>query len=186
MSSENDELRDKYGRSELGQSCLVARRLVEQGVPYITVNAQGWDTHKKHFESIKKLHEELDAALSTLLQDLSDRGLLDSTVVWCSGEFGRTPRVSWGEPWSGGRSHYGRCFTALVAGGGFEGGKVVGSSDAYGEAVAERPVYPQDFLGSIYERMGIDPEGELPNPLGKSLTILPPPSQQGRLHELYK
>ncbi len=91
LSQEKNELRDRYGRTTFGQSCLVARRLVERGVPYVTINYGGWDTHKQHFQTMRRKLPELDKGLATLLQDLSDRGLLDSTIVWCSGEFGRTP-----------------------------------------------------------------------------------------------
>jgi hypothetical protein len=93
LSEEKDELRERYGRSTFGQSCLMARRLVERGVPYITINYGGWDTHKQHFQAMNRKLPELDQGMATLLQDLSDRGLLDSTVVWWGGEFGRTPRV---------------------------------------------------------------------------------------------
>ena len=97
---------------------------------------------------------EMDKGLATLLQDLSDRGLLDSTIVWWGGEFGRTPKVQWEAPWNGGRGHWGKVFSALVAGGGFKGGQVVGASDAKGEEVKERPVYPVDLIGSIYDPAG--------------------------------
>ena len=126
LTQEKDELRDRYGRNTFGQSCLVARRLVERGVPYVTINYKGWDTHKQHFQTMRRKLPELDKGLATLLQDLSDRGLLDSTIVWCCGEFGRTPKVQWEPPWNGGRGHYGKVFSALVAGGGFKGGHVVG------------------------------------------------------------
>ena len=142
LSQEKDELRDRYGRNTFGQSCLVARRLVERGVPYITINYKGWDTHKQHFQTMRRKLPEMDKGMATLLQDLSDRGLLDSTIVWWSGEFGRTPKVQWEAPWNGGRSHYGKVFSAVVAGGGFKGGHVVGASDAKGEEVKDRPVYP--------------------------------------------
>jgi len=121
------------------QSCLVARRLIEHGVPYVTINYKGWDTHKQHFETIRRKLPEMDRGMATLLEDLADRGLLDTTIVWWSGEFGRTPRVLWNPPWNGGRGHYGKCFSAVVAGGGFKGGHVVGASDATGENVVGRP-----------------------------------------------
>ncbi len=140
LSEEKEPLRDRYGRNTFGQSCLMARRLVERGVPYVT---------------------------------LTDRGLLDSTIVWWSGEFGRSPRVKWDSPWNGGRSHYGKCFSAVVAGGGFKGGAVVGASDATGEEVAERPVYPCDLIGSMYAQLGIDPEGPLPNQRGLDVRVMP-------------
>ena len=173
LSQEKDATRESYGRNTFGQSCLVARRLVESGVPYVTINYKGWDTHKQHFQIMRRRLPEMDQGLAALLQDLSDRGLLDTTIVWWGGEFGRTPRVQWEPPWNGGRGHHGKCFSAVVAGGGFKGGQVVGASDARGENVARRPVYPQDLIGSIYELLGIDPEGELPNNKGLSVRLLP-------------
>lgn len=173
LAEEKDALRDKYGRSTFGQACLIARRLVESGVPYITINYTGWDTHKQHFEIMRRKLPELDMGMATLLQDLSDRGLLDSTVVWWSGEFGRGPKVQWNAPWNGGRSHYGKCFSAVVAGGGFKGGQVLGASDEKGLTVADRPVYPQDLIASIYTLLGIDPEGPMPNPRGLDLKVMP-------------
>lgn len=186
LNNEPAATRQLYGRNSFGQACLAARRLVEYGVPYITINFNGWDTHKKHFEAMRQKGLQLDEGLAALLQDLAKRNLLDSTLVWCSGEFGRQPLVSWDSPWNGGRQHYGNCFSALVAGGGFKGGKVVGASDDKGEFPASRPVYPQDLLGSIYELAGINPDAKLPNPMGEDLKIMPPQSKHGRLKEIYK
>jgi len=187
-AEEKDEIRERYGRNTFGQSCLMARRLVENAVPYVTINYKGWDTHKQHFEAMRKKLPEMDQGMAALLQDLADRGLLDSTIVWWSGEFGRTPKVQWEAPWNGGRGHYGNCFCAVLAGGGFKGGRVVGASDAKGEEVAERPVYPHDLIGSMYELLGIDPDGPLPNPRGMDVRILPAPEKDaksgGRLKEI--
>ena len=185
LSTEKDEVREKYGRNTFGQSCLMARRLVEHGVPYITINYKGWDTHKQHFQAMGRKLPEMDAGMATLLEDLSERGLLDSTIIWWSGEFGRGPKIQWGSPWNGGRSHYGKCFSAVVAGGGFKGGHVVGASDEKGMEVADRPVYPEDLLGSMYELLGIDPDGPLPNPRGWDLKVMPPTEESGgRLREI--
>ena len=188
LSQEKDELRERYGRTTFGQSCLVARRLVEKGVLYITINYQGWDTHKEHFQVMRRKLPELDKGLAMLLQDLSDRGLLDSTIIWCCGEFGRTPKIQWEAPWNGGRGHYGNVFSALVAGGGFKGGHVVGASDAKGEQVKERPVYPVDLIASMYELLGIDPTEKLPHPLGLDTHMLPTAADGvkmgGRLKEI--
>ena len=173
LSEEKDETRERYGRSTFGQSCLMARRLVEQGVPYVTINYKGWDTHKQHFETMRRKLPEMDRGLATLLQDLADRGLLDTTIVWWGGEFGRGPKVQWNPPWNGGRSHYGKCFSHVVAGGGFKGGQVVGASSEKGLEVAERPVYPLDLIGSMYELLGIDPDGSMPNPRGLDVKVLP-------------
>ncbi len=170
LSQEPDEVRKRYdvnwgtwvSRTRFGQSCLAARRLVQRGVPYITINFGGWDSHTDNFKAMRQL-----------LPDL---------------EFGRTPKIDWGAPWNGGRNHYGKVFSALVAGGGFKGGRVVGSSDAKGEEVQDRPVYPCDLLGSIYELMGIDPEGKLPNPMDLPLAVTPTAADgipmAGRLKEI--
>jgi len=174
LSQEKKELRDRYGRHTFGQDCLVARRLVEAGVPYVVINYPGgWDTHKNHFTTMRRQAPQLDAGLAMLLQDLSDRGLLDTTLVWCCGEFGRGPKVDWQPPWNGGRNHYGKVFSVLVAGGGFKGGQIVGSSTEKGEEVKDRPVYPADLLGSIYQLAGIDAHAKLPHPLGLEARVLP-------------
>ncbi len=173
LSQEKPEAREKYGRSKFGQSCLLARRLVEQGVPYITINHGGWDTHKRHFEEMNKKLPEIDKGISALLQDLAERGLLDSTIVWVCGEFGRTPKIQWEEPWNGGRGHYGKAFSALVAGGGFKGGQVVGETDDKGETVVKRPVYPWDLLESMRSLLGIDPQAQLLSPQGQKLYVSP-------------
>ncbi len=190
LSQEPAVLRERYGRHTFGQSCLAARRLVEAGVPYVTINYKGWDTHKQHFQAMRRKLPEMDQGMAALLTDLAERGLLDRTIVWWGGEFGRTPRVQWEPPWNGGRGHHGNCFCAVVAGGGFQGGRVVGASDATGEEVARRPVYPVDLLGSIYELLGIDPDGALPNPRGLDARVLPAPADGaptgGRLHEIMK
>lgn len=185
LSRESAAMRARYGRTQVGQSLLVARRLVEYGVPYVSINLSGWDSHKRHFQTMKRAEADLDTALSAFLTDLNEKGLLDTTLVWMCGEFGRTPKIGWEPPWDGGRGHWARCFSALVAGGGLKGGCVVGKSDETASEVVERPVTPADFLGTICERAGIDPDGPLPNPTGRRLTIMPPPSTCGRLKELY-
>jgi hypothetical protein len=188
LSQEKDELRERYGRNTFGQSCLAARRLVERGIPYITINYQGWDTHRQHFQIMRQRLPQMDKGMATLLQDLSDRGLLNSTIIWWSGEFGRTPKIQWEAPWNGGRGHWGNVFSAVVAGGGFKGGRVVGSSDAKGEEVKDRPVYPCDLISSIDELLGIDPDGKLPNPQGLDVRVTPTAADGvtmgGRLKEI--
>ena len=189
LAQEKAELRDRYGRNTFGQSCLVARRLVERGVPYITINYKGgWDTHKENFQTMRRRVPEMDKGMAALLRDLAERGLLDKTIVWWGGEFGRTPKIMWDAPWNGGRGHHGEVFSDVVAGGGFKGGQVVGSSDAKGEEVKSRPVYPCDLLGSIYELLGIDTSAKLPHPQGLDVRVTPAAaegiSQGGRLREI--
>jgi uncharacterized protein (DUF1501 family) len=175
LSMESMSLRDKYGRNTFGQECLAARRMAEAGVPYVVINYPGgWDTHSGHFNTMARQCPQLDQGLATLFEDLKDRGMLNSTLVWCTGEFGRTVKVSWEPPWNGGRHHYGNVFSVLVAGGGFKGGQIVGASDAKGEEVKDRPVYPYDLLASIYELAGIDYNTKLPHPWGLEAYILPP------------
>lgn len=173
LSKESDSVRNRYGRTRFGQSCLVARRLAEYGVPMINVRFTGWDTHKEHFARMDERLADLDRGLSALLEDLDSRGLLDSTIVLCGGEFGRTPRIMWEPPWNGGRGHFGAAFSYLVAGGGFKGGVVVGETDPKGEKVVSRPVYPCDLIGSVYTLMGIDPHGTLPHPRLGDIPMLP-------------
>ena len=124
----------------------------------------------------------------TLLQDLAELGLLDTTIVWWSGEFGRTPKVQWEAPWNGGRNHWGQVFCALLAGGGFKGGRLVGASDAKGEQVKERPVYPVDLIASMYDLLGIEPLAKLPHPQGLEVRVLPTAAEgvktAGRLAEI--
>ncbi len=173
LTQEKDEMRERYGRNTFGQSCLMARRLVEKGVPYITINYKGWDTHKQHFQAMNRKLPELDQGMAALLSDLYDRGLLESTIVWCTGEFGRTPKVQTESPWNGGRHHHGKVFSCLLAGGGFKGGHVIGSSDAKAEEVKDRPVYPADVIGSLYAQLGIPADSPLPHPMGTPTNVVP-------------
>lgn len=188
LSNESKELRERYGKSRIGQSCLMARRLVEEGVPIVNVRTTGWDTHKSHFQKMNDMLPELDQALSALIIDLEEKGLLKNTIVLCGGEFGRTPKVLWEAPWNGGRSHYGQAFSYLVAGGGFIPGKVLGSTDKTGENIVDRKVYPSDLIGTIYQLMGINPYGTLPHITEGALPILPSLGKEsqsnGLLYEL--
>ncbi|MCE5327757.1 MAG: DUF1501 domain-containing protein [Planctomycetaceae bacterium] len=188
LTQEKAELRERYGNSTFGQACLVARRLVERGVPYVTINYGGWDTHKQHFQAMRRMLPDMDKGMATLLADLSDHRMLDSTIVWWSGEFGRTPKVQNEAPWNGGRGHYGKVFSAMLAGGGFKGGHVVGASDARGEDVQDRPVYPADLIASMYELLGIDDQAKLPNPEGLPIFAVPSAAEgikmAGRLKEI--
>ncbi len=167
---EPESLRNRYGRTPLGQGCLLARRLVESGVRFVTVNAARaiWDTHSDNFTRCEKsLLPEFDPAFATLLEDLSERGLLESTLVVVSGEFGRTPKVN---P-NAGRDHWPKVFSVLLAGGGIQGGQVYGSSDASGAEPKDNPVSMEDLTATIYDRLGIDPTKEYHTPSGRPVRL---------------
>lgn len=172
LSNEPDKLRDVYGRHPHGQSCLLARRLVEAGTRLVTVNWPDdgqafWDTHGNNFPSLKtRLMPHADNAFSALLDDLSDRGLLDDTLVVWIGEFGRTPKVE-----NGGRQHWSQCYSAVLAGGGVRGGMLYGSSDKIGAYPADNPVSPADMTATIYHALGIDHEMMVTDRLGRALTL---------------
>lgn len=160
-------MRDRYGRTRFGQSCLLARRLVEKKVPFVQVNWSdhveaeedagdgGWDHHYRNFQIMVDRHGPwLDRSISTLLDDLRDRGLLESTLVVAVGEFGRTPKINE----KAGRDHWEHCYCAMVAGGGIKLGRVIGTSDARAERPAERPLTPADLGATIHQALGITSE----------------------------
>lgn len=186
LAQEPAKLRDAYGRTQFGQSCLLARRLVAAGVPYVTINYQGWDTHKDHFTAMRRRLPDMDRAMATLLADLAATGLLDRTIVWWGGEFGRTPKVQWEAPWNGGRGHHGAVFSGLVAGGGFRPGIALGESDRRGERCQNRPVAPAELIGTLYWLLGIDPASKLPHPQGLDVCVLPPASGNNKHAGLLK
>ena len=176
LDSEGTRERDRYGRSRFGQSCLVARRLVEAGVPLIRVNWTRlpncpnnghWDTHSKNSESMKKMMPTLDTAYTALLEDLSDRGMLDDTLVVWMAEFGRTPRLNGG----GGRDHWGPVFSVALAGGGVKGGAVYGASDKLAAYPKDGRVSPQDLHATIYHCLGIPRDAEIHDGLGRPLAV---------------
>ena len=189
LKNEDQATRERYGLNNFGQSCLVARRLAEHGTPVISVVYNGWDTHKEHFKRMDQRLGTLDQGLAALISDLDKRKLLDQTIVLCGGEFGRSPQVMYDPPWNGGRGHYGDAFSYLIAGGGFAGGKVIGSTNATSEQVATRPVYPADLIGSVYNRMGIDPMMRVAHNILGDIPILPsllePGQHSSLLEELY-
>jgi uncharacterized protein (DUF1501 family) len=169
IHAEDDKLRDEYGRCNLGQSCLMARRLVQAGVRCVTIDHSNWDTHDGNFNTLKnQLLPALDAGLSTLFRDLADRGLLDSTLVVVSGEFGRTPRINK----NAGRDHWGPAFTVALGGGGVQGGRVVGKSDARAEKPASDPYGPEDLAATMYHLLGIDPDDEFYTPEGRPVKLV--------------
>lgn len=179
LSEEHRDVRNRYGTggvNGIGHSCLLARRLVERGVPFVTVNHTGWDTHqnifqlKEHYPTDRNAHlPSLDRALSALIQDLSDRSMLDETLVIVMGEFGRTPKINS----QGGRDHWPNVFSVMLAGGGVQGGQIIGSSDSLGEFPKERPVTPSDLSATIYTLLGIDPSLELHTSDGRPVRVAP-------------
>jgi uncharacterized protein (DUF1501 family) len=169
IHAESDRLRDAYGRNTLGQSCLMARRLVEAGVRCVTIDHSNWDTHDQNFTTLKRqLLPWLDAGVSTLFTDLAGRGLLDSTLVIITGEFGRTPRINK----NAGRDHWGPAFTVALAGGGIRGGRVIGKSDARAERPASDPYGPEDLSATLCHLMGIDPKEEFHTPEGRPVAVV--------------
>jgi hypothetical protein len=153
LSKEDEKVREAYGKTEAGAACLMARRLAEAGVSCVEVVVGGWDTHDDNFNRVEKLCAGLDPALATLLDDLGHRGLLDSTIVTCFGEFGRTPKINE----RSGRDHWAKSWSALVAGGGTLGGQVIGSTDDDGMAPKDRPVQVADLYASFWHAFGVDP-----------------------------
>jgi hypothetical protein len=159
LDEEKSHIHDTYGRNLFGQGCLLARRLIEQGVPFVEVSLGGgsgfaWDTHQDNFAQVKQLSGVLDQGWSTLMNDLKERGLLDSTLIVWMGEFGRTPKING----SNGRDHYPNAWSAVLAGGGIQGGQVLGQTSKDGTTVEKRPVSVPDLMATIWKVLGIDPE----------------------------
>jgi hypothetical protein len=153
LRQEPDGVRERYGRTSTGMGCLLARRLIESGTRFVTISQGGWDTHGNNFKSLRdRLLPPLDQAMSTLISDLSERGMLQDTLVLWMGEFGRTPKVNR----NAGRDHWSRCQSVVFAGGGVPGGQVVGRSDATASLPDDRPVAPEDMAATIYQLLGID------------------------------
>ncbi len=168
LDEEKPELRKTYGDTAFGQGALAARRLIEAGVRFATITLGGWDTHSQTFNAHKtRLLPTLDTTLSALISDLSDRGLLDSTVVYCAGEFGRTPRVNK----NSGRDHWARSMAVVLAGGGFKGGYAHGTTDANGMAPATEACTPDDVSATIFQQLGINPQTELMTPSMRPLQL---------------
>src|SRR5262249_17295932 len=181
LTGESDDMRDRYGRNPHGQSVLQARRLIERGVPLVTVFWPNdgiknvsvyWDTHSRNFiDHRERLMPPADQAFSALLDDLSARGLLDETLVVWTGEFGRTPRIGQVNSDAGagadGRDHWPNCFTSVLAGGGIRGGQVYGSSDRHAAYPNSNPVKPVDLMATMYHCLGIAPEQTLPDNQGR-------------------
>jgi uncharacterized protein (DUF1501 family) len=168
ISEESAETKARYGDTNFGRGCLLARRLVESGVTFTEVRLGNWDTHQDNFERTTTLSGQADPAFAALITDLKQRGLLDKTLVVWMGEFGRTPRIN---PRTG-RDHYPRVFNGAIAGGGVKGGQVIGSSTADGSTVKENPVTVPDLFCSICKALEIDPRAETISPLGRPMKIV--------------
>ncbi len=170
IEAEPQALRERYGRTPVGQGCLLARRLVEGGVRFVTV-AKGWlnyDTHGNNFNTMKKLLlPEFDMAFAALLEDLHDRGMLDTTLVLAMGEFGRTPKVNS----AAGRDHHSDCWSIALAGAGIEGGRALGATDKFAAEVTEMPAEPEDLMYTLHTVFGIDPTHEYDTPLRRPVKV---------------
>ncbi|MCE9566292.1 MAG: DUF1501 domain-containing protein [Planctomycetes bacterium] len=168
LSDEEEKLRDRYGKNRFGQGCLLARRLVERGVPFVEVSLGNWDTHDNNFVQVKSLCQTLDPAWATLMGDLKDRGLLDTTTVVWMGEFGRTPGINPRQ----GRDHYPNAWSMVLGGGGIKGGQAVGKTSKDGMAVEERPVTVPDLLATVCHAIGVDPEKQNMSNVNRPIRIV--------------
>jgi hypothetical protein len=172
IAAEPSAIRDRYGRSNVGQGMLLARRLIEAGVTFVTVRVTGWDDHNKIEQAMKKKGPNYDRGVAALVSDLHERGLDQDVLVVAMGEFGRTPRVNG----TAGRDHWGSVMSVLLAGGGLKAGQVVGSSTAKGEKPADRPYRPEDVLAMVYRHLGIDPQLTIPDLSGRPRYLLERPN----------
>lgn len=170
IESEDSKIRDLYGRHTFGQSCLLARRLIEAGTRCVSIYNGGWDTHENNFRDLKsKLLPPWDQGLAALLVDLHDRGMLENTVVWCTGEFGRTPKIN---DKGAGRDHWARAMSMLYAGGGIRGGQVIGQTDKTGSEPDGDSYSPDDAAASFYRALGIEHRREYYTPDGRPVMLV--------------
>lgn len=168
IDRETDATRAAYGMTSIGQCCLLARRMVEAGCRFVAIENGHWDTHRKNTMSLRKLLcPAFDQAVPALLNDLDDRGLLDSTLVVITTEFGRTPRINQ----LAGRDHWPNAFSIVMAGGGVKGGQVIGATDAQAGSVADRPITPEDMAATVLHVLGIDYTQVLHTPLGRPVPL---------------
>ncbi len=173
IQQEDDKIRDAYGRNDFGQRLLLARRLVEAGVPFVTINDGGWDHHSEIFPKMRKTLPMIDMAVSSLLSDLDDRGLLDSTLVLMLGEFGRTPKISTlADRNTPGRDHWANAMSILFAGCGTPGAQIIGATDRNGYAACERILSPENFVSTVYRKLGIDPNKIYHAPNGRPVHLV--------------
>ncbi|HEY7428922.1 MAG TPA: DUF1501 domain-containing protein [Gemmataceae bacterium] len=171
LSQEPAASREAYGSSRFGNGCLLARRLVEAGVSFVEVTLGGWDTHQDNFDRVKRLSQQVDPAMTALVTDLKQRGLLDSTLIVWMGEFGRTPRIN-ARGAKPGRDHYPRAWSTVLAGGGIKGGQVIGKTDKEGATVVERSISAVNFLATVCELLGIDWKKQNNTPIGRPIRIV--------------
>jgi len=172
IHGEPDAVRDAYGRNPFGQRALLARRLVEAGVPFVTLNEGGWDHHEGLHDAYDKRMPPFEASIAALIEDLDHRGMLSTTLVIALGEFGRTPKMND----KGGRDHWSNAMSVMFAGGGTPGGQVVGATDARGYAASERILSPENFASTVYAKLGIDPGKILHAPNGRPVHLVSDPT----------
>lgn len=172
IGREDPRVRDRYGRSSFGQRCLLARRLVEAGVPFVTLNEGGWDHHASLFDSFDRRMPRFESSLAALIEDLDQRGMLETTLVVALGEFGRTPKINK----DAGRDHWSNAMSVLVAGCGTPGGQIIGATDPRGYAACERVLSPENFAATIYTKLGIDPGKILYTPSGRPTYLVSDPT----------
>jgi len=174
---EPDHVRDAYGRNTFGQRLLLARRLVEAGVPFVTINNNGWDDHSALWANYRERLPRWDQAVAALISDLDDRGLLENTMVIALGEFGRTPKIQINNDGSTpGRNHWSNAMSILFAGGGTPGGQVIGATDRLGLAPIDRPLSPENFVSTVYAKLGIDPGKHFITPAGRPAFLVSDPT----------
>jgi uncharacterized protein (DUF1501 family) len=168
VNQEPSTARDQYGTTPFGRSCLMARRLVEAGVPFVEVDFGGWDTHQNNFQTLERQKlPDLDKAMSALISDLKDRGLFDSTAIIWMGEFGRTPRINQ----NAGRDHFAKAWSVVVGGAGFKRGIVVGATNADGTEVTTEPYTSQDLMASVLRSLGISLDTTFTSKSGRPMKI---------------
>lgn len=172
LKNESDEVRERYGRNSFGQQALLSRRLVEAGVPFIVLNEGGWDHHGDLFNAFRKRMPSFESTIATLINDLEERGLLSSTLVCVLGEFGRTPKINK----DAGRDHWSNAMSVLMAGAGIRGGQVIGATDRQGYAAVERVLAPENFVSTVYRKLGIDPDTVLYTPQGRPAHLVSDPT----------
>jgi len=172
IHEEADEVRDAYGRNAFGQRALLGRRLIEAGVPFVTLYLGGWDQHSQIFAGLNKKLPPVDATLATLIEDLEQRGQLDSTLIVVLGEFGRTPKIND----NAGRDHWSNAMSVMFAGGGTPGGQVIGATDRQGYAAVERVLSPENFVSTVYTKLGIDPGKIFYTPQGRPVHLVSDPT----------